>query len=117
MLLLQTVSYTHLMTVFDNIAFGLQVQKKSKKEIKERVTEMIELVGLKGMENRYPNALSGGQDVYKRQAQGKYTLKISYSNTCVLILRIEFEIHQNQEQFYDIYNSLQYPIAFRNMKL
>ena len=49
------------MTVFDNIAFGLQVQKKSKKEIKERVTEMIELVGLKGMENRYPNALSGGQ--------------------------------------------------------
>ena len=57
----QSYALFRYMTVFDNIAFGLQVQKKSKKEIKERVTEMIELVGLKGMENRYPNALSGGQ--------------------------------------------------------
>ena len=57
----QSYALFRYMTVFDNIAFGLQVQKMSKKEIKERVTEMIELVGLKGMENRYPNALSGGQ--------------------------------------------------------
>jgi len=49
------------MNVFDNIAFGLEVQKKDKGTIKERVDELIELVGLKGLEKRYPNQLSGGQ--------------------------------------------------------
>jgi sulfate transport system ATP-binding protein len=49
------------MTVFENIAFGLQVKKKSKSEIKNRVTELLELTGLKGLENRLPNQLSGGQ--------------------------------------------------------
>jgi sulfate transport system ATP-binding protein len=49
------------MTVFENIAFGLQVKKKSKSEIKKRVTELLELTGLKGLENRLPNQLSGGQ--------------------------------------------------------
>lgn len=48
-------------TVFDNIAFGLKVAKWSKADIKNRVNELIELVGLKGMEKRYPNQLSGGQ--------------------------------------------------------
>lgn len=48
-------------TVFDNIAFGLKIQKRSKAEIKDRVQELIELVGLKGLENRYPKQLSGGQ--------------------------------------------------------
>ena len=49
------------MTVFENIAFGLQVQKKDKKFIKTRVQELIELVGLNGFEKRYPHQLSGGQ--------------------------------------------------------
>lgn len=49
------------MTVFDNIAFGLTVQKKNKKEIKDRVLELIKLIGLGGMEKRYPSQLSGGQ--------------------------------------------------------
>lgn len=49
------------MTVFDNIAFGLTVQKRSKSEIKARVSELIELTGLTGLEKRYPNQLSGGQ--------------------------------------------------------
>jgi sulfate transport system ATP-binding protein len=49
------------MTVYDNIAFGLTVQKRSKSEIKARVSELIELTGLKGLDKRYPNQLSGGQ--------------------------------------------------------
>ena len=52
--------FPHL-NIFDNIAFGLKIQKVSKSEIKNRVEELIELVGLKGMEKRYPNQLSGGQ--------------------------------------------------------
>jgi sulfate transport system ATP-binding protein len=49
------------MTVFENIAFGLSVQKKSKAEIAARALEMIELIGLRGLGNRYPHQLSGGQ--------------------------------------------------------
>ena len=48
-------------TVYDNIAFGLKVHKWNKTDIKRRVDELIELVGLKGLEKRYPNQLSGGQ--------------------------------------------------------
>ena len=57
----QNYALFRYMTVFENIAFGLKVEKRSKKEIQQRVTELIELVGLKGMEKRYPNQLSGGQ--------------------------------------------------------
>ncbi|WP_010495328.1 sulfate/molybdate ABC transporter ATP-binding protein [Paenibacillus elgii] len=49
------------MSVFDNIAFGLTVQKRSKAQIKQRVQELIELTGLAGLEKRLPNQLSGGQ--------------------------------------------------------
>lgn len=48
-------------TVYDNIAFGLKVSKWDKADIRQRVDELIELVGLKGLEKRYPNQLSGGQ--------------------------------------------------------
>ncbi|MDO4633491.1 MAG: ABC transporter ATP-binding protein [Eubacteriales bacterium] len=48
-------------TVYDNIAFGLRVNKWEKSKIRARVQEMIELVGLTGLEKRYPNQLSGGQ--------------------------------------------------------
>lgn len=48
-------------TVYDNIAFGMKIQKYPKSEIRDRVTELIELVGLKGLEKRYPRQLSGGQ--------------------------------------------------------
>ncbi|MGN0483144.1 MAG: sulfate/molybdate ABC transporter ATP-binding protein [Lachnospiraceae bacterium] len=48
-------------TVYDNIAFGLKVQKWEKRKIHERVMELIELIGLKGFEKRYPSQLSGGQ--------------------------------------------------------
>ncbi len=57
----QNYALFRYMTVYDNIAFGLKVQKKSKEEINSRVTELIELIGLKGLEKRYPGHLSGGQ--------------------------------------------------------
>ena len=49
------------MTVYENVAFGLRVQKANKKYIDRRVRELIELIGLKGLEKRYPSQLSGGQ--------------------------------------------------------
>ncbi|RWG28342.1 MAG: ABC transporter ATP-binding protein, partial [Mesorhizobium sp.] len=49
------------MSVEQNIAFPLKVRKKSASEIKSRVGEMIERVGLKGHEKKLPAQLSGGQ--------------------------------------------------------
>lgn len=49
------------MTVYDNIAFGLVVQKAKKEDIHKKVAELIELIGLKGLDKRYPGQLSGGQ--------------------------------------------------------
>lgn len=52
--------FEHL-NVFENVAFGLRVRKLPEKEIKSKVGEMIELVGLKGFEKRRIATLSGGQ--------------------------------------------------------
>ena len=49
------------MTVYDNVAYGLTIKKVPKDEIRSRVTEMIEMVQLKGYEKRKPDELSGGQ--------------------------------------------------------
>ena len=49
------------LTVYDNIAYGLKIQKKSKEDIDKRVKELLDLVGLPGLEKRYPDQLSGGQ--------------------------------------------------------
>ena len=57
----QNYALFRYMTVFDNIAFGLKIQKKSKKFIKERENELVKLIGLEGLEKRYPSQLSGGQ--------------------------------------------------------
>lgn len=57
----QSYALFRYMNVFDNIAFGLEVQKKSKKDCKERVNELIKLIGLEGLEHRFPHQLSGGQ--------------------------------------------------------
>ena len=57
----QNYALFRYMTVFDNVAFGLELQKMPKKQIKERVKELLELTGLSGKEKRYPNQLSGGQ--------------------------------------------------------
>lgn len=49
------------MTVFDNVAYGLRARKLEQKAIRERVGQMLQLVQLQGMEQRYPSQLSGGQ--------------------------------------------------------
>ena len=70
----QNYALFRYMTVFDNIAFGLKIQKKSKKFIKERVNELVKLIGLEGLEKRYPSQLSGGQKqrVAFARALGEY---------------------------------------------
>lgn len=60
-LVFQNYALFRYMTVYDNIAFGLEIQKLPKAKIRERVMELIELTGLSCMEKRYPNQLSGGQ--------------------------------------------------------
>ncbi|MEH2563318.1 ABC transporter ATP-binding protein [Bradyrhizobium sp. AZCC 2289] len=52
--------FPHL-TIFGNVAYGLQVRNKSASELQRAVTEALELVGLAGFGERLPNELSGGQ--------------------------------------------------------
>ena len=47
--------------IFDNVAYGLKLRKLPKDVIKQKVTDILELVGLSGMEARMTNQLSGGQ--------------------------------------------------------
>jgi sulfate transport system ATP-binding protein len=49
------------MTVAQNVAFGLKVRKHGKREIEQRVNELLGLVRLDGLAGRYPSQLSGGQ--------------------------------------------------------
>ena len=57
----QNYALFRYMTVYDNVAFGLKVQKVDKKKIHAGVMELVKLVGLEGLEKRYPSQLSGGQ--------------------------------------------------------
>lgn len=52
--------FKHL-TVYKNIAFGLEINKVPPREVKARVEELIELIQLTGLGDRYPSQLSGGQ--------------------------------------------------------
>jgi sulfate transport system ATP-binding protein len=49
------------MTVWKNVAFGLEIRRRPRSEIKDRVTQLLELVQLGGLADRYPAQLSGGQ--------------------------------------------------------
>jgi len=49
------------MKVFNNVAYGLKLQKLPKRDIGEKTRDVLELVGLGGLEDRYPSQLSGGQ--------------------------------------------------------
>lgn len=52
--------FPHL-NIFDNVAYGLKLRGLPKSEVRSKVFDMLKLVGLEGMENRYTNQLSGGQ--------------------------------------------------------
>jgi sulfate transport system ATP-binding protein len=49
------------MTVYDNVAFGLTIRRRPRREIRDRVHELLALVQLEGLAKRYPAQLSGGQ--------------------------------------------------------
>ncbi len=57
----QSYALFRYMNVRDNIAFGLDVKKTPKEEVRKKVDELLKLTGLKEYEKRYPNELSGGQ--------------------------------------------------------
>lgn len=52
--------FPHL-NVYDNVAYGLRVKKLTEKQVKDRVEDMLQRVGLAGLQGRFPNQLSGGQ--------------------------------------------------------
>jgi multiple sugar transport system ATP-binding protein len=60
--------YPHL-SVYDNMAYGLKIRKMSKSEIRSRVTEIANVIGLEDLLDRKPKALSGGQR--QRVAMGR----------------------------------------------
>jgi iron(III) transport system ATP-binding protein len=49
------------MKVFNNIVYGLKIEKISRQKIRERAQQVLSLVGLQGLQDRYPAQLSGGQ--------------------------------------------------------
>lgn len=49
------------MTVYENFAFGLKLRKLKKAEIRQRISDMLALLKLPGVEKKYPSQLSGGQ--------------------------------------------------------
>jgi spermidine/putrescine transport system ATP-binding protein len=62
------------MTVFENVAFGLEMEGASKDEIKRRVSEALAMVQLTGLERRRPKQLSGGQQ--QRVAVARALVKV-----------------------------------------
>ncbi len=52
--------FKHL-TVFGNVAFGLTIRKWRRSDVEARVAELLRLMGLEGLGDRYPHQLSGGQ--------------------------------------------------------
>jgi iron(III) transport system ATP-binding protein len=60
-MMFQTYAVWPHLTVFDNVAFPLNIRQESDEYINERVTEVLELMDIGELADRYPNQLSGGQ--------------------------------------------------------
>ena len=60
------------MTVFNNVAYPLQIRKVPKDVIAKQVDEVLQLVGLRELKDRHPNRMSGGQQ--QRVAPGRPSL-------------------------------------------
>ena len=61
------------MTVEQNLAFGLKIQKLSKEEMKEEITKALKMIGMEDKRNSYPNQLSGGQQQWVALARAIVT--------------------------------------------
>ena len=58
----QSYNLIPVLTAYENVEFAIRLlNKHDKKELKDRVMEILAAVGLEGLENRKPNELSGGQ--------------------------------------------------------
>src|SRR6266496_888317 len=64
----------HQMSVYENVAFGLEMEGAQKEEIKQRVDRALEMVQLTGMDRRRPRQLSGGQQ--QRVALARALVKV-----------------------------------------
>lgn len=96
--------FPHL-NVYDNIAFALKLKKLPKKQIAEKVGQMLELVNLKGYEKRHVDALSGGQQqrvAIARALAGRPSLLLADeptgnldSRTGADVMRLFHELHES----------------------
>ena len=89
--LFQNYSLFPLMTVHDNVEFGLKMKKVPKEEREKRIKEVLELVQLTGYENRKPSELSGGEQQRVSIARGivnkpKVVNKKSWNSQCEIRL-------------------------------
>lgn len=83
------------MTVWDNINFGLKINKVNPIEAKKRIKEAIKLVQLDGFENRYPRELSGGQQQRVAIARGivmNHKVLLLDESLCSLDLKLKREM-------------------------
>lgn len=86
-------------TVFENIAYALEIQGFSKKEITESVEEALRLVGLESKRNCYPNELSGGESQ-------RVSIARAIVNKAPILLCDEPTGNLDQETARDIMNAL-----------
>jgi len=83
------------MTVWENINFGLKINKIDQKEAKKRIEDVIKLVQLEGFQNRYPSELSGGQQQRVAIARGlvmKHKVLLLDESLCSLDLKLKREM-------------------------
>lgn len=88
------------LTIYENIAFALEVIEEHPKQIKKRVMEVLDLVGLKHKARMLPNELSGGE-------QQRVSIARSIVNTPKLVIADEPTGNLDPETSWDIMNILE----------